>query len=169
MSKRITSPTYDPITTAKNLATNLVAAQKAALTAQTTSATNTSAALTSLKSAISTFQSAMSTMTSNKSVLSQAATFSNTAYGSGTAGPKAQPGTYSFFVEALAAAGQTSYGGLDNLKAADNPGSLKIQFGGLDKDALNIDLSAVAKTRMAPCRCPASPPQSMAIAITTRA
>jgi len=145
MANVITSPTYDPITTAKNLATNLVAAQKAALTAQTTSATNTSAALTSLKSAISTFQSAMSTMTSNKSVLSQAATFSNTAYGSGTAGPKAQPGTYSFFVEALAAAGQTSYGGLDKVNAPTSSTPLTIQFGGSATGALSIDLSAVGK------------------------
>ncbi|MFZ4877856.1 flagellar filament capping protein FliD [Janthinobacterium sp. Mn2066] len=145
MANVITSPTYDPITTAKNLATNLVAAQKTALTTQATNATNTSAALTSLKSAISAFQSAMSTMTSNKSVLSQAATFSNTAYGSGTAGPKAQPGTYSFFVEALATAAQTSYGGLDKLDAASNTGTLKIQFGGSDTGALNIDLSTVGK------------------------
>jgi len=145
MANVITSPTYDPITTAKNLATNLVAAQKAALTAQTTDATNTSAALTSLKSAISTFQSTMSTMTSNKTVLSQAATFSNTAYGTGTAGPKAQPGTYSFFVEQLASAAQNSYGGLNNLDGASNTGTLKIQFGGTDTDALNIDLSTVAK------------------------
>jgi len=146
MANVITSPTYDPITTATKLATALVADQKAALTAQTTLATNTTAALNSLKTAISTFQSAMQTMTTNKTVISQAATFSNTAYGSATAGSKATPGTYSFFVEKIATASQTSYGGLSATTPASGAGTLNIKIGdGSGGNTLAIDLAGADK------------------------
>ena len=128
MANVITAPQYDPIVTAKNLATKSVAAQQAALAAQTALANNTSSALGNLKSAISAFQLAMSSMTSSKSVLSQSATFSNTAYGTGTAGIKAAPGSYAFFVEQLATASQTSYGGLSSTTPA-NGGNMTIRIG----------------------------------------
>ena len=129
MANVITAPQYDPIVTAENLATKSVASQKAALAAQTALANNTSSALGNLKSAISAFQLAMSTMTSSKSVLSQSATFSNTAYGTATAGIKATPGSYAFFVEQLATASQTSYGGVSTVNVADGTGSLKVKIG----------------------------------------
>jgi len=146
MANAITSPTYDPITTAKNLATNLVAAQKAAVTAQSTLATNTTSALNSLRSAMSDFQGAMTTMTSNKTVLSQAATFSNPAVGSATVGSKATPGTYSFFVQQLATASQTSYSGLSAVSPASGAGTLNLKFGdGSAGNTLSIDLAAADK------------------------
>ncbi len=146
MASVITSPVYDPITTAKNLATKEIAAQQAALTAKNTLANNTSTALNNLKSAISTFQLAMSSMTSSKSVLSQSATFPTAGFGSATAGINAAPGTYSFFVEKLAAASQMSYGGLTSVNTADGTGSLKVKIGdGVGDNTLDIDLAAADK------------------------
>lgn len=146
MANVITSPVYDPISTATNLATNSVAAQKAQLTAQNTLANNTSTALNNLKSAISTFQSAMSAMTSSKSVLNQSATFPAAAFGSATAGVNAVAGTYSFFVEQLATASQYSYAGLTSVNTADGTGSLKVKIGdGVGDNTLDIDLGAADK------------------------
>ena len=149
MANVITAPRYDPLVTAEQLATKSVAAQKAALAAQTTLANNTTSALSSLKSAISAFQLAMTTMTSSKSVLSQSATFSNTAYGTGTAGIKAAPGSYAFFVEQLATASQTSYGGLSSTTPA-NGGNMTIRIGDplaavTADNAFDIDLAAANK------------------------
>ncbi|MEG1117660.1 MAG: flagellar cap protein FliD N-terminal domain-containing protein, partial [Janthinobacterium sp.] len=97
MANVITAPQYDPLVSAKNLATKSVAAQQDRLTKQTTLANNTAAALNNLKLAMSSFQSAMTTMSSSgKSLLSQSATFSNTAYGSGAADATAVAGSYSF-------------------------------------------------------------------------
>ena len=146
MANVITSPVYDPITTATNLATSSVAAQKAQLTAQNTLANNTSTALNNLKSAISTFQSAMTAMTTSKSVLNQSATFPTAAFGTATAGVNAVAGTYSFFVEQLATASQNSYSGLSSVNTADGTGSLKVKIGdGVGDNTLDIDLGAADK------------------------
>ena len=146
MASVITSPVYDPITTAKNLATKEIAAQQAALTAKNTLANNTSTALNNLKSAISTFQLAMSSMTSSKSVLSQSATFPAAGFGSATAGVNAAPGTYTFFVEKLATASQVSYGGITPVDPADGTGVLKVKIGdGVGDNTLDIDLTAANK------------------------
>ena len=149
MANAITAPRYDPLVTAEQLATKSVAAQKAALANQTTLANNTTSALSNLKSAISAFQLAMTTMTSSKSVLSQSATFSDTAYGTATAGIKAAPGSYAFFVEQLATASQTSYGGLSSTTPA-NGGSMTIRIGDpaaavTADNAFDIDLAAANK------------------------
>ncbi|WP_215409586.1 flagellar filament capping protein FliD [Janthinobacterium sp. JC611] len=149
MANAITAPRYDPLVTAEQLATKSVAAQKAALAAQTTLANNTTSALSNLKSAISAFQLAMTNMTSSKSVLSQSATFSNTAYGTATAGIKAAPGSYAFFVEQLATASQTSYGGLSSTTPA-NGGNMTIRIGDplaavTADNAFDIDLAAANK------------------------
>lgn len=149
MANAITAPRYDPLVTAEQLATKSVAAQKAALANQTTLANNTTSALSNLKSAISAFQLAMTTMTSSKSVLNQSATFSNTAYGTATAGIKAAPGSYAFFVEQLATASQTSYGGLSSTTPA-NGGSMTLRIGDptaavTADNAFDIDLAAANK------------------------
>ncbi|CDG82561.1 flagellar filament capping protein FliD [Janthinobacterium agaricidamnosum] len=141
----ITSPVYDPVDTAKKLAALSVQAQVDALKAKTDLATKTDKALNDLKSAMATFQAAMTAMSKNKSVLSQSATFGNTAYGSATAGVTAAPGTYSFFVEQLATASQTSYGGLGSSPAAGS-GTLTVKIGdGTGNNRFDIDLSAADK------------------------
>ncbi len=121
---------YDPVTTATSLATSYTAGQQTLLTAQTKTAADTVSALASLKSAMSGFQSSLSALTTRKSFLTQAATFSNSAIGSASATANASAGSYSFFVEKLAAASQVSYAGLSATPAA-GAGSLDItQAGG---------------------------------------
>lgn len=149
MASVITSPVYDPITTATNLATQSVAAQKAALTQKSTMANYTSTGLNNLKSAISTFQSAMTSMTSSKSVLSQSATFAAAGFGTATAGINAAPGTYTFFVEKLATASQTSYGGLPTNTPTVAGGKLNVNIGtpgvAPADDTFEIDLAGADK------------------------
>lgn len=121
----ISSPTYDPITTATNLANTYVAPTKAILDAQAAKAKATSGALSTLGSALSAFQTALSGLASGtKTVTANAATISNTAVASATANSKAVAGTYSFYVEQLATTGQVSYNVADSV--ASNAGSLNI-------------------------------------------
>jgi flagellar hook-associated protein 2 len=121
----ISSPTYDPITTATNLANSYVAPTKAILDAQSAKAKATSGALSTLGSALGAFQTALSGLASgNKTVTANSATVSNTAVASATANSKAVAGTYSFYVEQLATAGQVSYNVADSV--ATNAGSLNI-------------------------------------------
>lgn len=128
--------TYDPATTAAGLATNYTSARQSILTAQTKQASAAAAALSSLRSAISGYQGSLLSLTSGKTMLSQAATFSNSAIGSASAGPNATAGNYSFFVERLATANQVSYNGLAD-SAADG-GSLAIEFGGAPGFSVNL-------------------------------
>ncbi|MEV4777963.1 flagellar filament capping protein FliD [Burkholderia sp. LMU1-1-1.1] len=121
----ISSPTYDPKTTATNLANNYVAPTKAILDAQAAEAKATSGALTTLGSALSAFQSALAGLTTGtKTVTANAATLSNPAVATASANSKAVAGTYSFYVEQLATAGQVSYNVADS--TATNAGSLSI-------------------------------------------
>lgn len=143
-SSGITSPTYDPITTATNLATKATAGNKAALTAQLAANTADSTALGKLKTAMSTFQTSLSAMATAKTVLSQSATFSNSTYGTATASASAAPGTYAFYVEKLATAAQTSYSGLQGSPSADG-GTLSISLGSGVDSSFMIDLSAADK------------------------
>ncbi|MYN21075.1 flagellar filament capping protein FliD [Rugamonas sp. FT107W] len=134
----ISSPTYDPQTTATNLANAYVAPTKANLDARNAQATATVSALTTLGSALSAFQSSIqSLVTGTASVSAAAATSSNTAIATGTAGANAVAGTYSFYVEQLATAGQVSYNVNDS--AATNAGSLKVMLA--DGSNFQVDLA----------------------------
>ncbi|RSZ55661.1 flagellar filament capping protein FliD [Massilia atriviolacea] len=128
--------TYDPATTAAGLATNYTSARQSILTAQTKQAGAAAAALSSLRSAISGYQSSLLSLTSGKTMLTQAATFSNPAIGSASAGVNATAGSYSFFVERLATANQVSYNGLAD-SAADG-GNLGITIGGAPGFSINL-------------------------------
>ncbi len=115
----ISSPTYDPQTTATNLATSYIAGNKAILDDESSTATATATALSTLGAALNTFQSSIGALASSTSTVSAAAaTFSNSAIGSATAKSTAVAGNYSFYVEQLATAGQVSYGGITNSTAA---------------------------------------------------
>jgi len=134
----ISSPTYDPQTTATNLANAYVAPTKANLDARNAQATATVSALTTLGSALSAFQSSIqSLVTGTASVSAAAATSSNTAIATGTASANAVAGTYSFYVEQLATAGQVSYNVNDS--AATNAGSLKVMLA--DGSNFQVDLA----------------------------
>ncbi|MDR7051444.1 flagellar hook-associated protein 2 [Duganella sp. 3397] len=139
MATVITSPTYDPVTTATNLANSYVAPTKAILDAQAAKAKANSAALSTLGSALSAFQTAMASIASGtKSVSANSATFSNTAIATGTANTKATAGTYSFYVEQLATAGQVSYS-VPNTSPA-TPGKFNIAMG--DGTTFEVSLDA---------------------------
>ncbi|NVD69750.1 flagellar filament capping protein FliD [Duganella sp. BJB1802] len=134
----ISSPTYDPQTTATNLANAYVAPTKANLDARNAQATATVSALTTLGSALSAFQSSIqSLVTGTASVSAAAAASSNTAIATGTASANAVAGTYSFYVEQLATAGQVSYNVNDS--AATNAGSLKVMLA--DGSNFQVDLA----------------------------
>lgn len=134
----ISSPTYDPKTTAENLANAYVAGTSAILTKQSNKATATATGLTTLSSALSAFQSSLSALaTSTNSVSANTATFSNTAIGTATANSKAVAGTYSFYVEQLATAGQVSYNVSDS--AAAGSGAMNVVLA--DGSTFQVDLA----------------------------
>lgn len=134
----ISSPTYDPKTTAENLANAYVAGSKAILDSRTAKATATASGLTTLSSALSTFQSAMSSLaTGTNSVTANTAAFSNTAIATATASSKAVAGTYSFYVEQLATAGQVSYNVADSVAAG--AGAMNIVLA--DGTSFQVDLA----------------------------
>ncbi|NVM79776.1 flagellar hook-associated protein 2 [Duganella sp. SG902] len=134
----ISSPTYDPKTTAENLANAYVAGTKAILDGRSTRATATASALTTLGSALSAFQSSMSALASGtKSVSANAATFSNTAIATASATSKAVAGTYSFYVEQLATSGQVSYNVNDSV--ATNAGAMNVMLA--DGSSFQVDLA----------------------------
>jgi flagellar hook-associated protein 2 len=125
-----TSPTYDPKTTATQLATSLVAGPQALLTNQNTVATNTGKALATLGTALTAFESAMSALSSKSSVVATTATFSS-AVGTATAKPTAAAGTYSFYVEKLATANQAQYKNISNATPMAEAGKINV---GVDSD-----------------------------------
>ncbi|WP_395399053.1 flagellar filament capping protein FliD [Pseudoduganella sp. UC29_106] len=110
-------PTYDPQTTAKQLAQLYIQGRQDLVDAQGKVATATSSALTKLGGSLSTFQSVLSSMGTKKSVLANTATFSSDV-GTATASATASAGTYNFYVEQLATAGQVSYGGVTDADSA---------------------------------------------------
>ncbi|WGG48363.1 flagellar filament capping protein FliD [Rugamonas sp. DEMB1] len=118
---------YDPKTTATNLANAYVAGSQSMIDSRSKVATATKTALTTLSSAMGAFQSALSSLSlGSKTMSANAATFSS-AVGTATATSAAIAGTYSFYVERLATAGQVSYGGLSDTTAAGS-GNLSVML-----------------------------------------
>lgn len=134
----ISSPVYDPKSTAEGLANTYVAPTKARLDAQSALATATASGLTTLGSALSAFQGSLAALaTKTTAVTANSATFSNTAIATATAGASAVAGTYSFYVEQLATAGQVSYNVSDS--AAAGTGSMNIMLA--DGSNFQVDLA----------------------------
>lgn len=131
------STTYDPTSTATKLATAYTAGRQAMITAQTTRATSQAKALTTLSSAMSEFSSALSSFNAQKSMVANAAKF-DANVGTATAGSTAIAGTYNFYVERLATAGQVSYGGVTDTAAAGS-GSLNVVLA--DGSNFNVNLT----------------------------
>jgi flagellar hook-associated protein 2 len=135
----ISSPVYDPKSTATDLATKYVAAAKAILQQQSETNADVSTGLGMLGSALSSFQTAIGGLASStKTVTAASATFSNTAVGSATAKSTAVSGTYSFYVEQLATAGQVAYGGITDSAAAGS-GSVNVTLA--DGTDFQVDLA----------------------------
>lgn len=109
---------------------------QALLTEKTKAAAAVASGITKLNSALGAFDSSLVALTAKKSVLANSATFSSTV-GTAVAGPAAVAGTYSFYVEQLATAGQISYGGLTDTAAAGS-GSLNVVLA--DGTNFNVNL-----------------------------
>ncbi|HEU4844550.1 MAG TPA: flagellar filament capping protein FliD [Burkholderiaceae bacterium] len=136
----INSPIYDPATTATNLANAYIAGNKAILDDQTSTANATATALGTLGTAMSAFQSALSALASSTtSVTANSAVFSNTAIGTASAKASAVAGTYSFYVEQLATAGQVSYGNVPDNTVAASAGTLNVTLA--DGSSFQINLA----------------------------
>lgn len=133
----ITSPTYDPATTAAALAENYIAARQNIQTSQTNKANSSAKALNELKAAIASYQASLFAMATTPSMLAQSATFSDTAFGSASATAAATPGSYSFFVEKLATASQVAFSGIANSASAS--GSLGIEMNGVAAFTVDLD------------------------------
>ncbi|VXB34198.1 flagellar filament capping protein FliD [Massilia sp. 9I] len=151
MASAITAPTYDPVNTANALADKYVIARQQILDAQTKETAATMKGLNDLNSALLSFQSSLSTLSgTGKSMYAQAATYSDTSFGSATASATAAAGTYSFFVKQLATASQVSYTGLtDNAGVA---GTLNINMAGslafaVNLNAADTDANGILSTR----------------------
>jgi len=121
---------------AAQLATRYTEATQTLLTDKTKAATTAGSGITKLSSAMSTFSSSLLALSGKKSVLANAATLSGDI-GSATAGPAAVAGSYSFYVEQLATAGQIAYGGITDTAAA-GAGSLNVVLA--DGTNFNVNL-----------------------------
>jgi len=146
----ITSPVYDPISTATALAEKYVSSQQQILTSRGSRATATDKALGDLGSALTTFQSALTSMGSaGKTLFAQSAVFSDTAVGTATASATAAPGTYAVYVERLATASQVSLSGLSEDSGVS--GMLKVKVG---TTLIEVDLAKAnadgASTKLTP-------------------
>ncbi|RZI44221.1 lateral flagellar hook-associated protein 2 [Herbaspirillum sp. HC18] len=137
----MSTTTFDPVTTATQLAAAYTSGRQTLLDTQTKAAQATSTALGKLQSALTAFDGALSALSTKKSVLAQSATFSNTAIGSATASASAAAGTYSFFVEQLAGAAQVSYGGLTSVPVLPTD-AMVVKVGTAN---INVDLKAADK------------------------
>jgi flagellar hook-associated protein 2 len=133
----ITSPTYDPKSTATQLATAYIQDRQTILTSQNTAATATEKALTTLTSAMSAFETVMSSLSTKKTVLSTTATFS-TSVGTASATAKAVAGKYTFFVEKIATANQAQYSGLSDATPMAEAGKINVTVG---DTTFEVDLS----------------------------
>jgi flagellar hook-associated protein 2 len=139
MATAITSPTYDPIPTATNLADKYVASRQQNLTTQLATATAADRGLTEMNSALLAFQTSLTALTgANKTVFAQSAVFGDTTIGTATATSKAAAGTYAFFVKQIATASQVSFTGLTDSTGVG--GTLKLNMGGAL--AFEVDMAA---------------------------
>ncbi|MBB3221431.1 flagellar filament capping protein FliD [Pseudoduganella umbonata] len=124
------APTYDPKSTATQLATAYIQGRQTILTNTNTMATSTEKALDTLGTALSSFESAMSSLSSKTSVVATTATFSS-AVGTATATPAAAAGTYSFFVEQLATVSQVKYSGLSDTTPIAEAKTINVTVGSM--------------------------------------
>lgn len=136
-----TSRTYDPVTTATQLAGAYTSGRQATLKQQTDRASATMTALGKLGSALSEFSATLATLSAKRSLLANSAAFSDATVGTATASPQAAAGSYAFFVEQLATAHQVSFAGLADSTAAGS-GTLTIAVGGA---SIAVDLAAANK------------------------
>ena len=136
-----TAPTFDPKSTATNLAQLYVEGRQQILTNQSNQAKAASAGLSKLQSAMKAFEMTLGTLNTKSSVLANAATLS-VDIGTASAKESAVAGTYSFYVEKLAMAGQIGYSNMTDVVAA-SAGSFQIMLA--NGTTIDVDLSSADK------------------------
>lgn len=132
-------PTFDPATTATQLATAYTQPMQSQLTLQTQNAQKQSTALTTLRSALSAFDTALTSLSSSKGLKQFAASFNNSGIATATTTSKAQAGSYQFHVEQLATAHQVVFEDLPAVPVALG-GPLAVQLA--DGSSINVNLVA---------------------------
>ena len=125
-----------PAYMATQLATRYTEASQVLLDDKSKLASSGASGISKLSSAMSTFTSSLLAMTTKQSVLANTAGFSSDV-GTATAGAAAAAGTYNFYVEQLATAGQIAYGGITDTAAAGS-GSLNVVLA--DGTNFNVNL-----------------------------
>jgi flagellar hook-associated protein 2 len=131
--------TFDPVTTATQLATAYTQPMQQRLTAQTQNAQKQSTALNTLRSALSAFDTALSSLSSSKGLKQFAASFSASGIATASTTSKAQAGSYQFHVEQLATAHQIVFENLPAVPVASG-GPISVQLA--DGSSINLNLVA---------------------------
>lgn len=129
--------TYDPTTTATQLATAYTAGRQAMITAESNTAAAQSKALSTLSSAMSDFSNALAAFNSQNNVVANSATLSSNV-GTATATSTAAAGSYNFYVQQLATAGQVAYNSVTDTAAAGS-GSMNVVLA--DGSNFNVNLT----------------------------
>jgi flagellar hook-associated protein 2 len=130
--------TFDPVTTATQLATAYTQAAQTQLTTQTKTAQATSTALTKLQSALTAFDSALTSLSGKKSLVQHTATLSTSGYATATASATAQAGSYPIIVDQVATANQVLF---TDLPAVPVPMSGMLSIGLAGGASINVDFS----------------------------
>ncbi|HEY0942970.1 MAG TPA: flagellar filament capping protein FliD [Steroidobacter sp.] len=131
--------TFDPVTTASQLATAYTQPLQSQLTTQTQNAQKQSTALNTLRSALSAFDTALSSLSSSKGLKQFTASFSTSGIATATTTSKAQAGSYQFHVEQIATAHQVVFEDLPAVPVALG-GPITVQLA--DGSSINLNLVA---------------------------
>ncbi|XAH22446.1 flagellar filament capping protein FliD [Xylophilus sp. GW821-FHT01B05] len=129
----------DPVTQATQMASAYVQPAQSLLTKKTQAAQATSTALTKLQSALRAFDNAVASLSGKKGLAQNTASFTGSSIGTATATSSAQPGSYAFFVEQIAAANQVAFDDLPAVPVALG-GPLVVQLA--DGSSFTVDLNA---------------------------
>lgn len=129
---------FDPVTTATQLATAYTQAAQNQLTTQNQAAQATSTALGKLQTALKAFDSALTTLSGKQGVVQNTASFSNTGYATATASATALPGSTPIIVDQVATAHQVLF---TDLPAVPVPMSGMLSIGLAGGASINVDFS----------------------------
>lgn len=127
----------NPTQMATQLATIYTQGTQDIITRDSKSADATNAGYTRLRSALSAFNTAMDALSGKKGLVKNSASVAGSSGATGTASATAQPGTYSFFVEAVASNHQIAFADLPAVPVATG-GPLVIQQA--DGSSFNVNL-----------------------------
>lgn len=129
----------DPVSMATQLATAYTQSLQAQINASKDAAQRTSNALNTLRGALRAFDTALGSLSTGSGLRQFGAAFDRSDIGTASASSKAQPGTYSFFVEQLATSHQIAFEDLPAVPVALG-GPVTVQLS--DGSSFNVNLVA---------------------------